>query len=99
MRPSARPRSTAHTTSPLPEQISALLRRAQPFAYCDDCLARYFTVSLSIARRAARDVGAAPGFMRQTRRCRGCQRLGDVTWRVRPLSVFSAPGNPGRSST
>ena len=72
----------------LAERIGALLRRAQPFAYCDDCIARYFSVSPPAARRAAREVGAVDGFMRKTRRCRSCKRMGDVTWRTRPTSAW-----------
>ena len=72
----------------LADRVGALLRRAQPFAYCDDCIARYFSVSQPAARRATREVGAIDGFMRRTRRCRSCQRMGDVTWRTRPTSPW-----------
>jgi hypothetical protein len=72
----------------LADRVGALLRRAQPFAYCDDCIARYFSVSPPAARRAAREVGAVDGFMRKTRRCRTCQRMADVTWRTRPTSPW-----------
>jgi len=72
----------------LADRVGALLRRAQPFAYCDDCIARYFSVSPPAARRAAREVAAVDGFMRKTRRCRTCQRMGDVTWRTRPTSAW-----------
>jgi hypothetical protein len=72
----------------LADRVGALLRRAQPFAYCDDCIARYFSVSPPAARRAAREVGAVDGFMRKTRRCRNCHRMGDVTWRTRPTSPW-----------
>jgi hypothetical protein len=76
------------TTAPLTERIGILLRRAQPFAYCDACLADYFLVPLSAAQRAARWVGATDGFSRKPRRCRTCHELTDVTWRVRPVSSF-----------
>src|SRR5204862_7595262 len=70
------------------ERIGVLLRRAQPFAYCDACLADYFVAPLSAAQRAARLVGATDGFSRKLRRCRTCHELTDVTWRVRPVSSF-----------
>ena len=72
----------------LADRIGTLLRRAQPFAYCDDCLARYFSVSPAAAQRAASEVGASDGFVRRVRRCRSCQRMGDVTCRIRPASAW-----------
>ena len=33
-------------------------------------------------------VGDVDGFMRKTRRCRNCHRMGDVTWRTRPTSPW-----------
>jgi hypothetical protein len=72
----------------LADRVGALLSRAQPFAYCNECIARYFSVSPAAARRATREVGAVDGFMRRTRRCRSCQRMGDVTWRTRPTSAW-----------
>jgi len=78
----------------LADRVSALLRRAQPFAYCDDCLARYFAVAPRLAQRAASEVGATDGYMRRFRRCRSCQRMGDVTWRTRPVSSFLLSASP-----
>jgi hypothetical protein len=84
--------------SSLAERVSVLLRRAQPFAYCDDCLARYFSVSRAAAQRAAGEVGAGEGFLRRSRRCRGCQRTADVTWRLRPASSFLMWGRADRTA-
>jgi hypothetical protein len=89
MRPrTAVSRPITPAASRLVERVSVLLRRAQPFAYCDECLARYFSVSRTAAQWAACEVGAGEGFMRRSRRCRGCQRTADVTWRLRPASSF-----------
>jgi hypothetical protein len=89
---------TAPVVSPLTERIGALLRRAQPFAYCDACLAQYFAVSVLQAERAARRVGDMEGFLRRTRRCRNCQELVEVTWRVRPVSTFLFWGRAARGA-
>ena len=97
-RRAATTKRTAPDVSALTERMSALLRRAQPWAYCDDCLARYFAVSVIEAERAARRVGATEGFARKTRRCRNCQELVEVTWRVRPVSTFLLWGRAARGA-
>ncbi len=96
MRRRAAAKPTAPGVSPLTERIDVLLRRAQPWAYCDVCLAHYFAVSVVEAERAARRVGALEGFLRKTRRCRNCQELVEVTWRVRPASTFLFWGRAAR---
>jgi len=48
------------------------------------------------AERAARRVGALEGFLRETRRCRNCQELVEVTWRMRPASTFLFWGRAAR---
>src|SRR5206468_8233393 len=55
-----------------------------------------FAVSVVEAERAARRVGALEGFLRKTRRCRNCQELVEVTWRVRPASTFLFWGRAAR---
>jgi hypothetical protein len=87
-RRAAVPKPPTPSVAPLSERIGDLLRRAQPFAYCDACLADYFVVPFSAAQRAARRLGATDGYARKLRRCRTCQELTDVTWRVRPVSSF-----------
>ena len=41
------PKPPTPRLAPLSERIGLLLRRAQPFAYCDACLADYFVAPLS----------------------------------------------------
>ena len=94
-RRAAVPKPSTPRLAPLSERIGILLRRAQPFAYCDACLADYFVAPLSATERAARLVGATDGFLRKLRRCRTCHELTDVTWRVRPVSSFLSWGSRG----
>ena len=96
-RRAAVPKPPTPRLAPLSERIGVLLRRAQPFAYCDACLADYFVAPLSAAERAARLVGATDGFSRKLRRCRTCHELTDVTWRVRPVSSFLFLGRAARA--
>ena len=79
-RRAAVPKPPTPRLAPLSERIGVLLRRAQPFAYCDACLADYFVAPLSAAQRAARLVGATDGFSRKLRRCRTCHEryLGSI---------------------
>src|SRR5438552_15124789 len=81
-RRAAVPKPPTPRLAPLSERIGVLLRRAQPFAYCDACLADYFVAPLSAAQRAARLVGATDGFSRKLRRCRTCHDLIDVMSRA-----------------
>ena len=92
------PKPPTPSVTSLSERIGILLRRAQPFAYCDGCLADYFGVPVSAAQRAADRIGATEGYARKVLRCRNCHVLTDVTWRVRPMSSFLFWGRHARGA-
>lgn len=60
----------------LADRLLAHLGAAYPFAWCDDCLARHFLVSVEEIRGAAPALTVPAGPVEQRRRaCYGCGRV------------------------